>query len=82
MRNSDEGRTKKAETLMMSMKEKIAKSLSDQDQMFKNFRNLDLNVCIENEDWISSGRLFHKFFARGKNEHNDRGDDLFTRGTG
>ena len=67
----------------MSMKEKIAKSLSDQDQMFKNFRNLDLNVCIESEDWISAGRLFHKFFARGKNaEHNDRGDDLFTRGTG
>ena len=38
MRNSrDEGRKK---TLMMSMKEKIAKSRSDdQDLMFKNFRN-------------------------------------------
>ena len=48
--------------------------------MFNNFRNLDVNACIEGEDWISAGRLFHKIIARGKNEHND--DDLFTRGTG
>ena len=44
--------------------------------MFKNFRNLDLNLCIEGEDWISAGRLLHKIVARGKNEHND--DDLVT----
>ena len=64
----------------MSMKEKIAKSRSDQDWMFKIFRNLNLNACIEVEVWISAGRLFHKIIARGNNEHND--DDLFTQGTG
>ena len=35
---------------LMSRKEKIARTLSDQDQIFKSFRNLDLNVCIEGED--------------------------------
>ena len=29
---------------MISMKEKIAKSLSDKDRTFENFRNYDLNV--------------------------------------
>ena len=56
---------------MMTMKEKIEKSRFDQDLMFKNFRNLDLNVCIEGEDWISAGRLFHKIIGRGRNEHNE-----------
>ena len=59
---------------MMSMKDKTAKSsvrLSDQDQMLKKFRTLDLNVCVEDEDWIPTGKLFHKLIARGKNEHND-----------
>ena len=48
--------------------------------MFKSFRNLDLNACIEGEDWISAGRLCHKIIARRKNEHKD--DELFTQGTG
>ena len=39
--------------------------------MFKSFCDLDVHVCIEGEDWIPAGTLFHKFIARGKNEHSD-----------